>query len=211
MSNELIDITPEETFEDKAKRLLSIPDNNMLVAYIEAGKHPLAPETASNFYGLFLTGNSVGEIHRLNKAFPYESILWAAIKYDWHQKRDEYALELQSQTAQKVMHAQLETAGLMSDLLIASTKKHGARIKKYLQSGNEADLGDGLSIDSLQNLMRIAESLQKVTGQANTVKVKTENVNTQNVNVSLTSDGKSMDADTAAAILKVVAESRKGK
>ncbi len=141
MSNEIEII--EESFEDKSRRTLSVHEHNMLASYVEAGKHPLAPETAANFYGLFLTGTSMGEIHRLNKAFPYEAILWASIKYDWHQKRDEYSLGLQAQTAQKVMTAQLETAGLMADLLTASTKKHGDKIKKYLQSGNEADLGDG--------------------------------------------------------------------
>ncbi len=57
--------------------------------------------------------------------------------------------------------------------------------------------------------MRIAESLQKITGQANTVKVKTETINTQNVNVNMTSDGKSMDAATAAAVLQVIADSKR--
>lgn len=209
MKNEIVEI--EEAFEDKSRRLLSIPDHNMLIAYVESGRHPLAPETAANFYGLFLTGTSIGEIHRLNKAFPYEAILWAAIKYDWHRQRDEYAIELQAQTAQKVMTAQLETAGLMADLLTAANKKHGLRIKKYLQSGNEADLGDSISIENLHSLMKVAESLQKVTGQANTVKVKTENTQNVNVNLTASSNGQAMDAATAAAVLKVIADSKKGK
>lgn len=209
MSQNLVEL--QESFEDKSRRILSIPEHNMLMTYVESGKHPLSPETSANFFGLFLTGNSIGEIHRLNKAFPYEAILWAAIKYDWHQKRDEYALDLQSQTAQKVMMAQLETAGLMADLLSAANRKHGDKIKKYIQTGNEADLGDSLTIENLHSLMKIAESLQKVTGQANTVKVKTENTQNLNVNVTASTNGQAMDANTAAAVLKVIAESKRNK
>lgn len=209
--SDIIKYDSEESFEDKSRRILTIPDHNMLIQYIESGKHPLSPETAANFFGLFLSGNSIGEIHRLNKAFPYEAILWASVKYDWHEKRDEYALNLQAQTAQKVMVAQMETAGLMADLLSAANRKHGDKIKKYIQSGNENDLGEGLSIESLHNLMKIAESLQKITGQANTVKVKTENTQNVNVNVTANTNGQNMDPTTAAAILKVIAESKRNK
>jgi hypothetical protein len=204
----IVDNTPE-AFQQKAQTFLSVPEYNMLMAYIEKGCHPLAPDTAAAMFNLFLNGSDYREIHRLNKAFPYESILWASIKYNWHEQRDEYALNLHQSVAQKVMKAQLETTGFLSDLLVAANKKHGDRVRKYIQTGEEGDLGDSLSVDSLHSLLKIAEGIQKLTGQSNTVKVKTEN--TQNINVSVGSSGgmEAMDTETAAKVLSAIADSKR--
>lgn len=208
----------EETFEEKAKRLLTVPEYNMLIKYIEDGKHQLAPETAAKFFGLYLTGNNCGEIHRLNKAFTYESILWSRIKYDWDRVKDEAAQDLMQAVREKVIRAQLETTAFMADLLVAASKKHGDKVKKFIQTGVEEDLGDALNVDSLHSLLKIAEGLQKITGQDK--KVESKHTSTLNVNVNgpngeklavTDSDANYIDEQAASDILAVMADAKRRK
>lgn len=210
-----INLPNEDSFEEKARKLLTLPEANMLVAYVNAGRHQLAPETAVKFFELYLNGNNCSEIHRLNKAFPYEAILWARVKYDWDKAKDDATHSLMLAVKEKVVRAQLETTSFMADLLVATSKKHGDRIKKYIQTGNEEDLGDALSVDSLHALLKVAEGLQKITGQDKIQKIKTEH--TENLNVSVSSGdmlsvaGPSsvIDDKAAADILSVMAEAKR--
>lgn len=199
-------------FEEKAKALLSIPEYNMLMDYVKAGRHPLAPDTVGSLYQLYLNGSDCREIHRLNKAFPYESILWARIKYDWDAQKDDYVIELQNKIREKVIKSQLETTELMADLLTATSKMHSDKIKKYIQTGNEADLGNSMTIDSLAQLLRIAEGLQKITGQDRTQKIETKN--TQRIEVGLSTSSRDgsqsvpISEEGAAALLAILAQEK---
>jgi hypothetical protein len=209
---------PEIPFEEKARAILSIPEYNMLIAYVEAGKHQLAPETAAKFFELYLTGNSCAEIHRLNKAFPYEAILWARVKFDWDKQKDDAQVDLMSAVREKVIRAQLETTSFMADLLVATSKKHGDKIKKFIQTGNEEDLGDALSVDSLFALLKVADGLMKITGQDKVQKVETKHTQQINVNVgseaagavSVANQGANyIDEKAAADILSVMADAKR--
>jgi hypothetical protein len=201
-------ITVEEILS-KAEKMLSVPRFNMLKAYIEKGGHPLAPDTASKFFELYLGGVEPEEIHRLNKAFPYEAIIWSALKFDWQTKRDEYIATLQDTVRDKVIKAQLETTGLLADMLTAANKHHGDKIKRYIMTGEAADLDGALNIDSITNLLKIVNGMRDITGQSNTQKIKTENTQTLNLNVKSDKNTGSMDAETAAEILAVIAKSKK--
>lgn len=204
MSNSLL---PEsmDPLKAKAEQLLTIPEYNMLVAYMENGKHQLAPDTAAKMFELYLSGSDCKEIHRLNKPYPYEAILWARIKYGWDEKRDEYASELTKQVQQKVIKASLETTALLTDILAVANKKHGDRLKKYLQTGDEEELGNVMQVDTLSALIRAVEGLQKITGQDKVQKI--DKKETVNVNVSVS--GGDLTPKTSAAILAAIAEEKR--
>lgn len=212
-------IPSEDSFEAKARRTLAVTEANMLMGYINDGKHPLAPETAAKFFELYMRGTSCAEIHRLNKAFNYASVLWARIKYNWDTRKDEATAQLMAEVQNKVIQAQLETTSFMADLLVATSKKHGDRIKKYIQTGNDEDLGDALSVDSLHALLKVAEGLQKITGQDKVSKVKSEHTETLNVkvegpggervSVSDQAGASYIDEQAAADILQVMADAKR--
>lgn len=219
-TSDTLPVAAEESFDEKARKTLTTPEYNMLVKYIEDGKHPLAQETALKFFELYLRGNSCGEIHRLNKAFSYESILWARVKYDWDKMKDDSTRQLMASIQEKVVQAQLETTSFMADLLVATSKKHGDKIKKFIQTGNEDDLGDALSVDSLFALLKVAEGLQKITGQDKVQKVKTEHTSTLNVNVTgptgekvsvVDEQANYIDEQAAGEILQVMADAKRRK
>ena len=193
---------------EQAQAVFTVPEYNMMVAYMEKGGHQLAPETAVRFFELYLNGSDCSEIHRLNKAFPYESILWARIKYDWDKKKDELTFALTEKTKEKAVKAALETTSLLSDMLIAASKKHGDKLKKYIQTGNEEDLGDSMSIDNITSLIRAVEGLQKITGADRVQKI--DKKETLNVNLNIPG-GQELQPETSAAILAAVAAEKRAK
>jgi len=202
---QVIDI--EASFEDRACAALSDVEYAELMAYIAAENPELALSTAQRFFELFLYGNNVDDIHDLNVAFPKSSIQWCRFKYNWDRLREEHMMKLYASTAQKVMKAQLDTTSLLADILSASAKKNGDKINKYLQTGNENDLAGALSVKCLKDLVKTAESLQKITNQDKKMHItKEENVN---VNITSTDTAKTFSSETSAKILEAVAAEKR--
>lgn len=199
----------EDEFRDRSLARLTLPEHNVLVAYMEKGGHPLAPEVAANFFQLFLNGMTTTEIHRLNKAFPHEAILWARVKYKWDEERDDYTRTLTESVKQQVMKASLETTSLISNMLVAANKKHGDKIKRYIQTGNVEDLGDSMSVDNLTSLIRAVEALQKITGQDKVQKI--DKRETLDVNVNVTAGASEIGEGTRKMILGAIANEKREK
>lgn len=194
-----------DTFRELAVRVLTVPEWNMLRAHMEKGGHGLAPDTAAKFFELFLNGSDCREIHRLNKAFPYESILWARVRYTWDQAKDEYAIALQQKVREKVVKATLDTTDLITDMLVAAKKKYSDSLKRYIQTGNIEDLDGALEIENLNSLLKAVEGLQKITGQDRVQKVQSD------VNININSEKEKMTPETAAAILATAAAAKRNK
>jgi hypothetical protein len=190
----------------KAQELLPEDEFTRLKNYIESGKHPLAPDVCAKFFELYLNGSDCKEIHRLNKGFPYEAILWARIKYNWDETRDQYIQSLQDHIKEKVIKAQLETTGLISDILVATNRRYSDKIKRYLQTGDEAELKGVLNIDSINGLLKLMDGLLKITGQDKVTKTISEVKNTTNVNIN--TNNEKISPETAAKILDLITEDR---
>lgn len=154
-----------EAFVNKMAQYLTPEEQGSLTVYVESGGSPLSISLATGLFELFLNGSSCMEIWKLNKTLPQGAILDARIRYDWDKARDEYAFELHSKIREKVVKAQLETTELMTDMLTAAKKKHGDKIKKYIQTGDETHLQGVLGIDNIMALSKMTESLMKITGQ----------------------------------------------
>ena len=191
---------------------LSAKELEVLEAYLTSGGMPLAPEPAARFFELFLAGSDVHEIHRLNKAFPLGALLDAQVKFKWNERKDKYASDLQDKVLDKVRMAQLETTELMTDILAAARRKYGDKLKKYIQSGNDADLDGVIDVSDIKNLVKLTEGLLKITGQDRVQKVKTED--TQNVNINLNGNNlpvSDLDPESAAQILQIISDSKRKK
>jgi hypothetical protein len=198
------------TLEDQAKALLTLDQYDNMIKYIKDGKPELALTTAQKFFELYLSGCPIEEIHRLNMAFPISAIAWAAIKYNWEAIKQEYIIGLQRKIAEKVMKTQLEATGLYCDLITAANKKYGDRVKKYLQTGEEQDLGDSLQIASLHQLVKAVAALQEVTGQNRNVNINKREQLDVNVNVGNKIDD-GISSEGAAKILQVIADEKRKK
>lgn len=211
-SDNIIDITPVRSFDDRMVALLQTSERESLKAYIQSGGSELALSTANKFFELYLNGNDVDDIVKLNPAFSKSMINWSRLKYNWDAMRVEYISKLQSRIVDKVLKAQLEATSLYADVISAANKKHSENLQKYLQTGDEKYLAKTLSINNVAQLQKAVEGLQKVTGQDRNTKSIIEHKTSVDVTVtgSLTS-GEGMSADTAAKILSVLAEEKRNQ
>lgn len=210
-----------EEYVKEMNQILSPEEKSELISYIESKGMPLSPDTAAKFFELFLKGTNCHDIWKINKAFPYGAILDARVKFKWDQQKEEYAIRLQTDIKNKVAQAQLETADLMSDMLLAAKKLNSDKIKRYFQTGDEKELKDALKIESLRSLKEIVEGLMKITGQdkgsTSTIKIEasqTRDATPVSTNGNLISSGnniETLETEDAAAILKILAEANRRK
>ena len=202
-------VVKSEDLLKKAADLLSPEELKAASDYIKQGKLLLAPDTAAKFFELYLNGSTVEEIHRLNKAFPIEAIHLARVKYGWDMAKDTYVMDLQASIRQKVMKAQMESTALLTDVLSAAYRMHGDKLKKYLQTGDESSVKGVFGVESIAQLLKVVDSLQKITGQSNQIKVKTESH--QTIDVNLNKKTEDISEETAAKIIAAIAEEKRNK
>jgi hypothetical protein len=148
----------------------------ILESYKKIGIRPMSPALVAQFYELFLENYSCAEIARLNKGISEGDVLFAAEKFEWHRKRDEYAKGLQEQVGQKMAKQELESIVHLTNLISVAHKQHNEQMIKYLQTGKKEDLPDN-SINSLKSYKDAIDLLQKITGKDKITKqeIKTEN------------------------------------
>jgi len=208
---EIIDVPGEElSFDDKARSLLLPTEYEDMNSYIKSGNHEIALSTANKFFELYINGNEVAEIHKLNPAFPVSAIHWCRVKYDWDNMRRQYILTLQRNIVDKVVKAQLEATSLYADIISAASKKHGEKLKKYIQTGDEKYLDKALDIHNVAQLQKAVDGLQKITNQDKNFTVTNTNEQKLTVDVNVNSDS-NLSTESASKILAVVAEERRKK
>lgn len=181
-------------------------------AYWSALKNnPLSPAKQAQLFELFLNGKSCEEIANLNK-MPLGEVVRARIDFEWDQKKDEHVTYLLSSVRDRVRQIQLESITFSADLLAAAHKLHGERIRKFIQSGDEAELGD-LKITNLKAYKDAVELLLKLTGQDKEAATNVI-VNSGEANVTVAENAERKHAiwtaEEAAEVLKLI-DVREGK
>ncbi len=146
-----------EKFPDLSTRELSA-----YRAYSGLNQPPVAPTTNASFFRLFLTGKSCSEIVELNRGFSLGQIVRARIENNWDEKRTEYYQDLMKSAAQQVMATELESMKFLSDLLSANHKLYGAKIAKFLQTGDPEEL-TGVPIGSFKQYKEVLQLLKEIT------------------------------------------------
>jgi len=132
--------------------------------YVSKGGAPLSPGVQAQLFSLYLHGDSCEEIAELNKNFTLGMIVKAKVDGLWEHKRIAHLRELLDSVKDRVTQTQLESALFASDLLAATHKIHGKKLRKAIQTGNEDDAGE-LAIHSIKQYRDAVDLLLKVTGQ----------------------------------------------
>jgi hypothetical protein len=133
---------------------------------------PLSTSKALQLYSLFLDGNTLAAISEINPELGLGTIVNSAIEGKWNIKRQEYLDELYSRANDRAMQVVAEGANFMALLLSAAHKKHGSKLKKFLQTEDPKELLDCMSIDGLRGYREGVEILMKLTGQDSIKKVQ---------------------------------------
>jgi len=160
-------VDPRDLLTDEERAELKKYETTVLAA---DPRRTLAAVTATKFYALYLQGYSTKEIQELNPSFPLGMIIHARIKYNWDDAQDKHVKDLMDRVRDKVLLTQLESAHYLTDVLTAIHKLNGTKIKKFIQTGDEAEL-KGLHISTLMNYAKTFELIVKLTGQDRDKKV----------------------------------------
>jgi hypothetical protein len=149
---------------EKAKSYLNKRELHAYNIWTGTSRPPLAPSLNAKLFQLFLQGKGTEEIRRLNQTLQLGEIVAARIEGRWDERREEHLDSLLSNTSLRVQQVTLETADFVCDILAVANREHGDRLRRYLQSGDEKELGD-MRVTSLTGLKIVIETLQKLTGQ----------------------------------------------
>lgn len=205
------DLRPEAYISDM-RRLLSKEEQVALEEYLRSGVLPIATVKAVEMMNLFLAGSTCKEILKVNPGFSLGQILDARIRNKWDLEYSNYVSDLLARTRDKVTQARLETIDLMTDALTAAKKLHGAKYKKYIQSGDPKDLEGAMKIDTIKGIKDTVEGIMKATGEDRNFTIKNINEDKTSVDVNINaSSGESVDSQSAAQILKILSESKRAK
>jgi hypothetical protein len=122
----------------------------------------LSPDTQAKLFSLFLAGNDCVKIMDLNKGITLGQICIARVEGKWDEKRNDHVEALLKETRQRLQQTTLESIDFLTTQLSAAHKHYGDRVKKFLQTGDQADLG-GFSIHSWKAYREALELLKVVT------------------------------------------------
>jgi hypothetical protein len=132
--------------------------------YLANGNRNISPVTQAQFLALFLRGKSCDEICALNPSWPLGAIVKCRIEGDWDQRLADYREQLFTGVREKLQQIELESINFLTDMLAVAHKQQGDKLKRYLQTGNEDDLGE-MKISSIAGYSKVLETVIKVTGQ----------------------------------------------
>lgn len=170
--------------------------------YWQASNKPaLSASLQAKLFELFLNGKSTEEILRMNPALGLGEIVQARISGEWDKRLEDYRNSLLDNTMRRVQQSTLESVTFVCDLLAATNKLEGDKIKKYLLTGDDRELGN-IRIDSLAGYGRAIDTLQKLTGQDKKVNVTGGVSITHKMNDS--GGSSAMSSDDAAGLLKML-------
>lgn len=185
---------------EKLTQVLSADEQKAYAKYLQEKRPPLSPKTASELFELFLNGSTCQEIAALNPGFGLGIIVRARVDFGWDEKREEYLTNLYQKAREKVQKNQLEAVDFVGNAMAVYHKLWNTKFKKFLQTGNESELGDFKSMTPAQ-YKSICELLLKLTGQENVTKSK---VSGEIVHKIETPTNRAISPKEAADLLKLI-------
>jgi hypothetical protein len=138
--------------------------------HIKANEPPLAPSLQAELFDAYLSGMSCEDLAKNNKGLRLGAIVRACEEGQWYEKRQEYVTRLLAGVRERAQQATASSVSFLAQALAMMEKKYGTKIARFLQTGDEADLGD-LKDWGLHQYKQLMELFLKVTGQDGTKRV----------------------------------------
>lgn len=179
-------------------------EKDALFEYIRSGGRQAPASVNQPFFELFHNGCLADEIHKLNPSYSVQAIQWMRIAFKWDDTLQHTIMKNNALAIGKINKAQVDAAMLMSDLIAVATKKNQDKLRKYLQTGDEAHLVDIMTLDSPERFSKMVESLVKlVYREDNPIVIKVSNntipQKTKQAAQQITISASTLIADVAAA------------
>ncbi len=190
--------------------VLSNAEKGYLSDWEEGGQNPsMSKIVATKLYSLYLQGHTFLEIVETNEnKYPVGMVIEAAVRDKWYSRREEYLESLYASIAERAKQAQLQSVAFVSDMLAATAKLHGEKVKRYLQNGDISEMKD-FPIGTVNSYRVMVEMLLKLTGQDKDTGTKVNIVTSGNSTVGVDGGTKKeigMNSDVADKILALLEE-----
>lgn len=147
------------------RNALSPDEKRALELYETSDGIPLSPATSAQFLNLYLNGYTTSEIQKMNPGFKLGIIVQAKVNHEWDRHKAEYINVLMTQTRESVQKTQLEAIRFASDGMAVHQRVLGNAFKRYLQTGNEEDLGPHKDSINIKTYKEYVALLLQLTGQ----------------------------------------------
>lgn len=132
--------------------------------HLQAKEPPLAPSLQGELFELYLKGTTLEQIARVNKGLRLGAIVRAHEEGDWFNRRELYVQGILDGIRSKVQQSLAESADFLTDYVAVAHKLYGDKFKRFLQTGDESELGD-MKPTNIGQYKMILELLLKATGQ----------------------------------------------
>lgn len=167
----------EETSVEKAAEPSLLTPREQAAYDFVTKYHPGSPELSPHLEGklfqLFLNGCDCVEIARLNPGLTLGQIVRARVKSYWDLRKQEHVEALERGIQERMKQLALESTDFLATQISAANKQYGDAAKKFLASGDPADLGQ-FSIHGYKNYRSAVDLLKIVTGQDQKQKISGE-------------------------------------
>jgi hypothetical protein len=153
--------TPAKVVESR----LSHREEAAYRANLKAKEPPLSPDKQSQLFELYLRGTSLEQIARVNSPhLKLGHVVRASVEGGWWERRELYVQGMLDGLRGRVQQVQGEAVDFLADFLAVFHKLYGDRFKRFLQTGDEKELG-GMMPTNLGQYRVLLELMLKATGQ----------------------------------------------
>lgn len=186
----------------KEESAIVIAEKEALEQWERRQEEPLGLDKSLELYGHYLNGRDVEDIfHYYNGKIPFGQIVDSKIRYEWDKRKKTQLSSLFKKVEEKIIKTKADTVFYLSDILEASHKFNGKKIKLYLETGDEAVLGslDLSNVKTYKTILELFDMIsQKSEAQVDSKEVNVTGAVTHQHNVKV----KATDAE-AAKLLKM--------
>lgn len=180
--------------------------------YVESGRPGLSPRQADSLYNMYKSGMTCESIIKLpgNEGLQLGMVLRARVDYRWDERRESEATAMMSRAKEGAELAQLEAIQFATQAIMATSQMMGDRVRKYLQTKNEEELGSFKNM-TIKQFRELLDMFMMLTGQDNKKQVFGKIIH-EHVNESGTVlDGETIKIEDAEIMLRALEEHKKKK
>ncbi len=193
---------------ESSKELVTVVSSHLthreeaaLRAHKAAREPDLGPQLSAQLFELYLRGATLEEIARVNSpSIRLGAIVSAWRNNDWHGRREAYRQGLYESVQHRVSQTQAEGLVFLADYLAVFSKRFGQGMKRYLQTGDDSELGD-MKPSNLAQMKMAFELMLKVAGLDQTKKIVGKVEHTHTAGAQEDSEGTTITTEQAMAFL----------
>lgn len=168
----------------------------------------LSADLQEQLFQLYVNGTSITEIARINPNLSLGQIVHAAVEYKWKETKDAYVEAAIQRNRERLPQMLAESVEYISDMVAATHKLNGKKIKLYLQTGDE-DYLQGIGLGNFKAYKELIDAVAKLSSVGSNGGGKGPAPTQLTINNNVSPDTTSTAVDAGGDLLASLAKGRK--